>query len=165
MGLKIWFQMKLKPNDPFILLEAIGIINEACPLLALTTSGSMGTKVGLSPGYSRRCNDNYELIHLLAASHPAPPDSLSKHTLHNCPLLSNVVGTTQSDSGPLSSVVTPADVALEMSSGVWRAGGGGGELELEHGGPGEGFPRGRARPTFQVAWHQTQVLTLGPPQT
>ena len=50
----------------------------------------------LSSGGSSRSSDNYQLVLLLAASHPAPPQSLSKHTLHNCPLLSNSLGVTHS---------------------------------------------------------------------
>ena len=49
----------------------------------------------LSSGGSSRSSDNYQLV-LLAASHPAPPQSLSKHTLHNYPLLSNSLGATHS---------------------------------------------------------------------
>lgn len=97
-----------------------GLASKTHPFLAFTTSGSMGTEVDLSPGYSSGSSDNYQLVLLLAATHPAL-FTVCQNMLHNCPLLSNVHEATHSESDVVSFVISQVDLVLGMSPGIWRA--------------------------------------------
>lgn len=100
----------------------------------------MGIRVDLSPGYFSGSNDNYQRVLLLPASHPAPPHRLPrKHLAQLSSFFKYTWGNFFHESASLSGVITQEDVAFRVSPGVWRAGGGGGELE--HGGPDESFTR------------------------
>lgn len=61
------------------------------------------------------------------------------------------------ESASLSGVITQEYVALRVSPGVWRAGGGGGELK--HGGPDESFYRERVN---RAQAHILGSLALSP---
>lgn len=124
----------------------------------------MSTKVDLSPGYFSRSNDNCQLDLLLAVSHPAPPHSLSKNTLHNCPLFP--WSSSLHESAPLRGVIMQVDVSSAVSPGVWGAGDEGGALKC--GGPDEDFTGDvgtQDRPTFLEVWHHPKFLTPAPPLT
>lgn len=116
-----------------------GVANETHPLLAFATSWAMGTKVDLSPGYSSRSYDNYQLVLLFAASHPAlltacqntPCTTVLFFQIHRRQL---ILWVSSAELCHQSSGCGLGSVAWGLES--WGQGG-----KLEHGGPDEGFTR------------------------